>query len=209
MVATMRQAFITDADRRRIVDAIRAAEVKTSGELVTVITGASDEYVHVPLLWAALIAMLVPPMVYALQVTNPYVYEIQLAVFVVLALVLRVAPIKMLLVPDALKRARAHRLAVEQFHRQGLHRTREGTGVLLFVSVAEHYVEIIADAGINARVAPAEWDAIVAAFVHEVRAKRIAEGFVAAIAACGEKLAHHFPRSSHDVNELPDRLIEL
>ena len=92
---------------------------------------------------------------------------------------------------------------------QGLHLTRARTGVLIFVALAERHVEIIADQGINALVPPGTWDQAVADFVARVRAGRIAEGFLAAIAVVGERLAEHFPRPADDVDELPNRLIEI
>jgi putative membrane protein len=77
------------------------------------------------------------------------------------------------------------------------------------VSVAEHYVEIIADEGLNALVPPGTWDKAVADFVQRVRAGRIAEGFLAAIEVVGTRLAEHFPGAADDRDELPNRLIEI
>ena len=111
--------------------------------------------------------------------------------------------------PAAVKRRRAGRLAREQFFAQGLHLTRARTGVLIFVAVAEHYVEIIADQGIDSQVPPGTWDAAVSDFVAQVRAGRVADGFLAAIAAVGDHLAKHFPRAPDDTDELPNRLIEI
>jgi putative membrane protein len=104
---------------------------------------------------------------------------------------------------------RVARMAREQFLLRGLHRTEARAGVLLFVAVAERRVELIADEGIHARVAPGTWDAIIAGFTAAVREGRIADGFVAAIDAVADSLAAHFPRQPGDVNELPDRLVEL
>jgi putative membrane protein len=81
--------------------------------------------------------------------------------------------------------------------------------VLIFVSVAEHYVEILADQAINAKVAQAEWDAIIAVFVMTVKQGRVAEGFEQAVDACGALLAQHFPAAPGERNELPDHLIEI
>src|SRR3546814_13520591 len=81
--------------------------------------------------------------------------------------------------------------------------------LLIFVSVAEHYVEILADQAINEKVAQEEWDSIVAAFVAAVKQGRVAEGFEQAVDACGALLAQHFPAAPGARNELPDRLIEL
>jgi putative membrane protein len=81
--------------------------------------------------------------------------------------------------------------------------------VLIFVSVAERYVEILADEGIHQRMPAGAWDQIVTDFTAQVRAGRIAAGFLQAIDACGARLIEHFPARAGDRNELPDRLIEL
>ncbi len=204
-------AFLNESDRARIAAAVRAAEAKTSGELVTVIARAADPYLHVPLLWAAWAALLAPAVLWltGAWLSLPVYYAAQLATFVGVFALCQWPPLKLRLVPRRLKRARAARLAREQFFTRGLHRTRERTGVLIFVCVAERYVEIIGDEGIHKRVPGGYWDGIVAQFVQQVRAGRVADGFVSAISACGDQLAAHFPRAADDRNELPDRLIEI
>jgi putative membrane protein len=204
-------AFLTDQDRRRIAEAIAAAERRTSGELVTVVAEAADDYRSLPLLWPALAALLLPAVLLTVLpgIGAWTLYAAQAGSFVVLALIAHLPPVRIALVPGAVKRRRAARLAREQFFEQGLHLTRGRTGVLIFVSVAEHYVEIIADQGIDALVPSGTWDAAVADFVARVRAGRIGEGFLAAIAAVGDRLAEHFPRAADDVDELPNRLIEI
>jgi len=176
-----------------------------------VVAAAAADYRSIALLWPALVALLLPALLLTVlpEIGAWPLYLAQAATFVALASIAHLPPVRMALVPEAVKRARAGRLAREQFVEQGLHLTRERTGVLIFVSVAEHYVEIIADQGIDARVPPGTWDQAVAEFVERVRAGRIAEGFLAAIAVVGERLAEHFPRASDDVDELPNRLIEI
>jgi putative membrane protein len=90
-----------------------------------------------------------------------------------------------------------------------LHLTQARTGVLISVSVAEHYVEIIADEGSNALVPPGTWDKAVADFVERVRAGRTTEGFLVIIEMVGTRLAEHFPRPANDRDELPNRLVEI
>ena len=87
--------------------------------------------------------------------------------------------------------------------------TRARTGVLVFVAVAEHYVEIIADEGINALVPPGTWDKAVADFVEQVRAGRVTEGFLAVVETVGTRLAEHFPPPPDDSDELPNESREL
>ena len=203
--------FLSEADKQRITEAIREAEMKTSGELVTVIAHAADAYLYIPMLWASLAALTLPAVIWLLPVNLPFplLYSFQLATFLGLALLFRWPPLKMRLIPKAVKRRRAGRLAWEQFFAQNLHLTRQRTGVLLFVSVAEHYVEILADKGINDKVKQDAWDDIVADFIKRVKAKQVAEGFLSAINACGKLLAESFPRPEGDIDELPNRLIEI
>jgi putative membrane protein len=203
--------FLSEEDKQRIAEAIRDAETKTSGELVTVIAHAADTYLYIPILWASVAALTLPTIILLLPVELPFphIYSLQLAIFLGLALLFRWNPLKMRLIPKAVKHRRASRLAWEQFFIQNLHLTRQRTGVLLFVSVAERYVEIIADKGINDKVKRDAWDDIVSDFSKRVKAKEIPEGFLSAISACGELLAEKFPRPEGDIDELPNRLIEI
>jgi len=204
-------AFITDDDRQRIRAAIEAAELRTRGEFVTVIARESDDYLYIPILWAALISLAIPGLAQLSLVPwlVAHTYSIQVVAFVLIAVLFRLPAIKHRLIPTYVQRQRAHQIALEQFFLQNLHGTEERTGVLLFVSVGEHYVEIIADKGINDRVEPGAWDAVVQGFVADVRRGRVADGFVESIERCGRLLETHFPIGVGDRNELPDHLIEL
>ncbi len=200
------------ADKARITAAIHAAEKETSGEFVAVVARASDHYVFVPLLWAAMIALLLPgaASVSGLHVHWMLLYQLQLASFIVLATVLLFAPgLHLKLVPARVKHERASRFAKAQFYQQGIHVTRHHCGVLLFVSLAERYVEIVADRGIHEKLGEAHWQAIIELFVSRVRQGRIADGFVEAINACGKAMAEHFPPDPDQSNELSDGLIEV
>lgn len=204
-------AFLDDSEKQRIRDTISAVERNTHGELVTVITPCSDEYRYIPYLWAALLALLVPGILSldVVPLAANLHYLLQICTFLGAAVLFNWMPLKVRLIPPAVRELRAHRLAQEQFFLQNLHSTPGRTGVLLFVSVAEHYVEIIADSGINAVVAESAWEGIVERFVKDVHDKRVAGGVVTAISACGELLAEHFPASGEEDNALPDHLVEL
>jgi putative membrane protein len=204
-------SFLSDNDKRSISEAITLAERNTRGEFITVIAQSSDDYLFIPTLWAALIALLVPGLLQFGQWSpvSSYGYELQVATFFICALLFRWSPIKRLLIPRSVKFQRAHRLAQEQFFQQNLHNTDERTGVLLFVSITEHYVEIIADKGINDVVSADVWDVIVTGFIDQVKAGHVATGFINTIKACGDVLTEHFPGSDENKNELPNHLIEI
>ena len=203
--------FLNNSEKQRISAAIAAVERNTSGELVTVITRYSDDYRYIPYLWAALLALLVPGILSLgiVPLAANLDYLVQICTFLGAAVVFNWPPLKVRLIPARVRKLRAHRLAQEQFFRQNLHTTPGRTGVLLFVSVAEHYVEIIADKGINDVVQDSDWETIVARFVEEVKNNRVADGFLTAINACGALLAEHFPVAGEKTDALPNHLIEL
>jgi putative membrane protein len=115
----------------------------------------------------------------------------------------------MALVPKRLRHDRARRLAHAQFYEQGVHLTHEHSGVLLFVSLSERYVEIVADKGIHERIGQQRWQAIVDGFLQKVSGGDVTGGFVQAISACGEAMAEHYPVKPGDEDELSDGLIEI
>lgn len=202
--------LVDEQGRRRIADAITEAEAKTSGEIVAVVAADSSTYLHVPFMWAALVALVVPwPLIHFTWMTMQNVWLIQLLVFLALLIVLFWRPLRYALVPRSTKRLRAHRRAVEQFLTQNLHTTEGRTGVLVFVSVAERYAEILADAGIHRKVPEGEWQDIVDTLTAAIGEDRAADGFVAAVAAIGARLAQHFPPSTADRIRLPNHLIVL
>jgi putative membrane protein len=201
--------FISEQDQQRISEAISSVEAKTSGEIVTVIAQSSDDYQYIPLLWAALLALAVPGLFLFAEIDwfLEYFYVNQLAIFVVSAIIFRFPPVRLWLIPKVVRQRRAHRYAMEQFVLNNLPATKQSNGILLFVSVAEHYVEIIADKGINDLVPDDAWDRIVKDFTELVKKGAIAEGFITAIQECGKHLQQHFPDDKVGRNDLPDHLI--
>lgn len=203
-------ALFSAEEECRIAEAISAAERNTAGEIVAVIATESDSYLYAPFLWAAAIALLVPwPLIYFTWWPVQWIYAVQLATFVAVLLITLPQPMRLLLVPKRVQRLRAHRRAVEQFLVQNLHTTSGRTGVLIFVSVAERYAEVLADIGIDAKVPRGTWKAIVDDLTAQIAAGRAADGFVSAVSAAGAQLAQHFPPGAADPNELPNHLIVL
>jgi putative membrane protein len=202
--------MISPADRERITAAIGAAETKTSGEIFCVVAHRASEYRLVPVAWAAAVALLVPaPLIHFTLWPAWVIYVIQLAVFLVIAILLWMPVLRFHVVPRHAKHARAHALAMRQFLAHGLHDAESRTGVLIFASVAERYAEIVADALINSKVKPEVWDHAIAALIAGIKDGRPAEGFVAAIEQCGAVLAEHFPPGALNPDELPNKLVEI
>jgi putative membrane protein len=204
--------LISDADRARIADAIRAAEARTSGEIFCVLARNAGNYRLMPVAWAAALALAVPlPLIWLTEWSAATIHAIQLISFMLAAIGLSRPALRFRIVPRRTRRERAHAAAMRQFLAQRLQKTEGRTGVLIFAAQAERYVEIIADGGINARVTQEVWDDAVAALIAGIQDGRPADGFVAAIERCGAVLAQHFPVAPGTVNpdELPDRLVEI
>jgi putative membrane protein len=202
--------MISQTDKARVEEAIRVAETKTSGEIFCIIAQHASDYRLVPLAWAALIALMVPaPLLYFTLWPASAIYLIQLLVFILTTIGLSRPAIRFALVPRRVKEDHAHALAMRQFFAQGLQHTEHRTGVLIFACAAEHYAEIVADAGINAKVTPEVWQRAIDALTTAVKEGRPGDGFIAAIEQCGVVLAEHFPPGALDRDELPNKLVEI
>ncbi|MBS0242306.1 MAG: TPM domain-containing protein [Proteobacteria bacterium] len=203
-------SLVSETDQKRISDAITSAETRTSGEIVAVIAPESASYLSVPVLVAALVALIVPwPFIFFTWMNVEWIYLIQLLVFIGLLLALLPRAMRFLLVPKSIQHQRAHSRAVEQFLVQNMDSTLGRTGVLIYVSVAERYAEILADQGLHPKVAQSEWQAIVDEMTATIGDGRPGDALVGAIGRVGAILAKHFPPTALDERRLPDHLIVL
>jgi putative membrane protein len=196
----------TPEDHAAVSAAIAEAEKRTCGQIVCVLAHSSSDYAYIPILWASALALLLPwPLIYFTQWSVQKIFLAQLVVFIVAGIIFSWTPLRMMFVPRPLRRAQAHRAALEQFVVRRIAHTKNRCGVLIFVSLAEHYARIIADDGIARKVHNAEWQAAIDALTAHMRDGRIASGFIAAIERCGAVLAAHAPPDGSP-NALPDRL---
>ena len=220
---------LTEADHARVTAAVSAAEAETDGEIVTVVAGRSDAYHDVALHWTVLAMLLVLALLawqpapvewlHALLVdawsdTPPRWYltfalVLMAVTFLVARVILAIDALRITLTPGATKSRRVNRRALTLFRTAAEKRTKASTGVLLYLSLAEHRAEIIADESIHSKVRAEVWGEAMAALITAVKDGRPGDGLAEAVTQIGKVLAEHFPRSEGDTNELPDRLIEL
>ena len=215
--------FLSKSEKESITTKIKHAESRTSAEIVTVIAQSSDGYRYIPTLWAALIALSVPGLYFvwvaitsagwgvveSIQQSMHWLYPTQVLVFLGLGVIFQLPKARLWLVPNSVKHQRAARHAREQFFLQKLHETEGRTGILIFVSVAEHYVEIIVDSGIAAVVDNQAWGDTVNEFIEHIRHGNIATGFESTIEHCREITWEHFPANNGRPDQLPNHLIEI
>ena len=221
---------MSDADHDKVSAAIAAAEAKSNGEIVAVATPLSDAYHDVALHWALVPLFAVLAWAAWRPTALTWWYEFLLGgwtpeptlsqlltllmffaalKFTVALLILKYMPLRLALTPGATKHRRVRRRAVTVFRAAAERRTEGRTGILIYLSMGERRAEIVADEAILKVTDEHTWGEAMAALLVEVRAGRPADGIVAAIERVGAVLAEHFPRSEGDVNEIPDKLIEL
>ena len=224
---------MTPEDYQNIADAVTAAEARTSAEIVCVVTQECADYREVPLAWAAVMALIAPAAAFALglntdlltALNNGWVAGhasgfdaalrlslgtyalVQSAVFLVVWLVVGWPGVRRVLTPAGLRNRRVHEAALRQFTARGMSNTTEANGVLIFVSVLDRRVEVLADSGVHAAVPAGTWDKAVAKIRDAMRANHPAEGLVAAVALCGEALVPAFPAGEHNPDQLPNGAI--
>jgi putative membrane protein len=207
--------FFSPTDTAEIERAVKSAELHTSGEIVPYAVGQSDHYHEA--MWkaatlGALLAALGAALVHELASFWGYSWlwlalptAIGAAAGYLVAIL--VPPVRRWFIPaderDRMVRSRAQAAFLEQ----EVFKTRERTGILIFLSLFERRVVVLADAGINALVAQSEWDAVVADIVAGIRHGRPGAALARAIGRCGELLeAHRVERRTDDTDELPDQL---
>jgi len=220
----------SEAEHRLVSEAVTRAELASDAEIATIVAEKSDSYHDVGLHYAVLAMLLVPALLAALpQSTVDWGMSLFLdwnaavtrgalmlvlfvklaAVFLIVRYALAFMPLRMALTPGSTKTRRVRRRAVELFRVAAERRTVGRTGVLLYLSLREHRAEIVVDEAILAAVSPDLWGEAMADLVEEVKAGRPGAGMAKAVERIGAVLAEHFPKTSADQNELPDRLIEL
>ena len=203
------RAFGAEA-RRRIEDAVRAAEAGNTGQIVPVVVLKSAGYPEARYRGALLGAALSTLVVLALDpsfraVDLPLV---QLGAGLLGALAALVAPVERILAGRAELELATRERALRAFYENGLSHTAQGTGVLVFASLFERRAVVLGDHGIHERTGEAAWRRAVDALTSGLSRADPASGFCEAIAVCGEELTRHFPRppGGGPGNELPDGL---
>jgi len=216
-------------DHALVSKAIAAAEAHSDGEIVAIAAEQSDAYHDVGLHYVVLAAFATLAIFAAspglltwwrdlfsgwsaepsLRETLTWLLLLTLAKFLAVLFLLKWRPLRMLLTPGATRTRRVRRRAIMLFKTGAERRTVGRTGILIYLSLAEHRAEIVADEAITHVTTPETWGEAMAAMLTQVKAGRPGEGIAAAVTIIGAVLAEHFPKSSGDTNEIPDKLIEL
>lgn len=226
--------MLSQADKERISAAITEAESKTSGEIFCVLAHDVSHYREVPLMWGAVAALVGPPLLVLAGLHRLALASIfsswtddsarameglilraltsygllQAGLFLIAVLIVSLPRVRRFMTPGHLRRHHVREAARHHFAAAGLHLSDAEPHVLIFASLADRRVEVVAHRNIHKAVGEGPWLAAVAAVVDGIKHGRPGDGFVKGIAICGEALAAHFPPDGPAKNKLPNVILE-
>jgi putative membrane protein len=236
VMALKSDRFFNDDEKNNIDRTIKEVERKTSGEIVVMVVDQSDRYEDIDAVLALIVGATVsvvpagmvfersahflsrflPTLHWTAAIPDSARFITALLFFIIMSVVLYFPIrycvsffpfIKSLFLSDRRREREIRERAIRAFHQQGLHNTRDKTGILFLVSLLERKVYVLADKGIYLKINQSDLDGYASAVAQGISQKRAAEALCEAIGAIGADLAEHFPRKPDDTNELPDGII--
>jgi putative membrane protein len=226
--------MLSQSDHQRVAAAIEEAEAKTSGEIFCVLAHEVSRYREVPLAWAAFAALVAPPLLVLsglhrlamadifsswtddsvrsvenliLRALSTYTM-LQAGIFVCVALIVALPRVRRLMTPRFLKRHRVRQVARHHFAASGARLSHAEPHILIYASLNDRQVELVAHRAIHQAVGEGPWNAAVAAVGEAMKAGKPAEGFIRAIEICGNAMTVHFPPSGPPKNFLSNDILE-
>jgi putative membrane protein len=211
------QKFLTAKEYAQINAAVEAAEKTTAGEIVCMVHSTSYHYPMSDVIGATALAL---PTALALTpllggwlwigTQNMWVFLTILVLAFALGygLIKHIPWLKRIFISDREMAEEVEEAAIISFFKHGLYRTKDGTGILIFISVFERKVWVLADAGIDAKVTGDHWRSVVAGITEGIRNRQAAAAICMAVDTIGQTLAEHFPVAPDDVNELENVIVE-
>ena len=196
-----------------IEEAVKAAEMKTSGEIVPMVVRRSSTVGHIPLVLMSLmvaIFMIVDGVGWQYEnlIEHWAWYLVDTLGLLVLSAILAKMPFfQRILTPRDDQIAQVNMRAQIEFYESNINKTRDATGVLLFVSIMERRAIVLADKAIHDRVPNETWEEVCDLMIQGIEKGHLEWGVIPAIERCGDILAAEFPINPDDVNELHDTLV--
>ncbi|MBU1055126.1 MAG: TPM domain-containing protein [Proteobacteria bacterium] len=229
--------FFTPEDKQYISNSIMEAETNTSGEIAIMVLDSSDSYKEAEMLGAfvlssfsALILEIIKSYYIAIKAADwsynlsgfsahflaeafghtsiwTYIPILFILYFPVKFIFSKYPKIKIPFLSTKRIDEAVKERAVRAFYEKGLYKTRDETGILIFISILEHRVWILGDKGINEKIAPEFWSKIAKELSEGIKRKEQGKAASHAIEECGKELAKYFPIKHDDTNELSNEVM--
>jgi putative membrane protein len=203
--------FLSDTDKERIRNAVKEVEKTTSGEIVPMIASTSYTYPVSNFIGGFIFAIIIALLsVFIFKNDRLWFFlSVFMPAFIIMFGIIKYClPVKRLFISHNEINAEVEEAAINQFFRHSLHKTRDNTGVLIYISIFEKKVWVLADSGINSKVNPPAWQEIVNIIVNGIKQKKQGEAIIEAITKAGQILCANFPCKKDDTDELSNLIIE-
>lgn len=217
---------LNESDKNQIAAAVKKAESKTSGEIATAFIKESYDYAIFELIFAVIISFFyfVIMMFFTSNIENwlqsrfwDYTPHYLIAFYgfstflvgTIFYFLANISAIDRLIVSKKILNQKVQERALRHFVESGVYNTRDRTGILIFISLMEHQVILLADSGINEKIEQKQWQQMVDHIISGVKNGEIANNLCKSIEDCGELLTKHFPIKTDDTNELSNEIKEL
>ena len=202
--------FFTEEEKERIRNTTREVECCTTGEIVVMVVDRSDNYREGEVMGSVVTGALSSLIMTAafLNASLWFFIPLTFIFFFPFRVIFRKHPALGTAFTGSKRREEAvrHR-AMQAFHEKGLHKTKDHTGVLFFISLLERKVWVLADRGIHERIGQETLNKFAAQVSAGIAEGRACEALCRAIQEAGELLARYFPKTRDDTDELPDEVI--
>ncbi len=211
LMKNLAQKFLTQEEQDALVQCVKDVEKRTSGEIVPVIASTSYDYRRAGLIGGLVFGVVAAVCTATLfEQTEMWAFLVQfLGFFLVFSRLLNAFPaMKKPFISKREMQEEVNEAAFTAFYQYGLHHTRDLTGIIIYVSVFERSVQVLADKGINDKVDPTVWKEVIETVTNGIRAGRSGEALCQGVTRCGELVTKNFPIKADDTDELPNLIIE-
>jgi putative membrane protein len=222
----LKRLKLSRSDLTQIKKAVSDAERNTNGEIAIAAIRESSDYsffeLFAAVIFGAICFAILLPLHGSIETMIGKLFWIEkawylpafygIACFATIAIVFcasNVPAIDRIVIPRFTRKARVYNRAIRHFAESGVYATKDRTGILLFISLMEREVRIVADKGISEKIEQSEWDKIASSLAEGIRDGKTCAAIVSTIDRCGTLLSEHFPAKKENPNELPDGLVIL
>ncbi len=210
------QQFLTAKEQQKVTEAVHHAEEMTSGEIVPMIVSASHGYPVSAGIGGIFLTL--PLSLFLTHLTGSYLWlgPQNMWLFLIFSSLLYFPLFKLVDSSIRLKRLfllnnqvmeEVEEAAITSFFQEGLYKTESENGILIFVSVLEKRVWILADRGIDTMIDQQQWQQIADKLSRGIKAGNQCAALCDAVSEVGEILSEHFPIGENDRNELHNLII--
>lgn len=202
--------FFSEEEKARIHDTIHQIELRTIGEVAVMVVDSSDQYAEAEVMGSLISGSFISLILTVIFFNSSiwvYIPLSLLLLFISWTVFKKVPLLKTPLISLRRKEIAVRERAVRAFYEKGLYKTKKNTGVLIFLSLLEHKVWILADKGIYEKIEQDTLNSFAKTISQGVRDKQACDSLCKVMKDVGNLLAANFPVTPDDINELSNEVI--